>query len=85
MAVAFARLDLPNDPSVAGVSVFVQGVRLGTRTNALGMETTQAWKIEVMPHKDPSLSMLKAPEGPLNLDGGQRHLALGPVFELASR
>lgn len=80
-----AELDLPQDPNLVGLTVFVQGVRLNTQTNALGIETTQAWRVPVTPHKDPPLSMLAAPFGVLGLDGGQARFAFGPVFELSGQ
>lgn len=83
--IGHAELSLPPDPNLVGLTVFVQGVRLNTQTNALGIETTQAWRIPVTPHKDPPLSMLSSPFGPLGLDGGQARFAIGPVFELSGQ
>lgn len=84
-AYGHALLDLPNDPNLVGLVVYVQGLRLDPYANALGIETSQAWRVPVTQHKDPPLSTVVAPEGLLRLDGGQRHLANGPVFELSGQ
>lgn len=81
----YADLTLPNDPALAGRTIYAQGVRFDTAVNALGLATSQGWAVPVNPHFEPPISSVWGPEGPNGLAGGQVLIAFGPVFQLSDR
>lgn len=48
--VASADLTVPNDPRIAGTVFFVQGVHLDRSGNALGLFTSNAMRVRILPH-----------------------------------
>jgi hypothetical protein len=76
-----AAIDVPNDPNVAGLTMYIQGIRLDRTANALGMDTSDGWAAPINPHVPARVSMLYGPAVSAP-DSGHRRIG-GPVFQLA--
>lgn len=77
-----AALDLPNDPTLVGRKIYVQGVNFDRLSNPLGLAPSQAAEIVVGPHSDAQGSMLVGPFGDPSLGTGQRIANICPVMLL---
>jgi hypothetical protein len=80
-AATMYDLTLPNDPSIVGKMVYLQGVRFDLALNPLGFATTQGWQAVVNPYSLCPVSVVKGPF----LQGGQVRVGYGPVFLLSDR
>lgn len=78
----WATLDVPADPSLAGQTVYVQGVRFDRLLNALGLGTSNGVRLTIGGHITPPISTLSGPDGPPGSGGGWPELGNGPVFLL---
>jgi hypothetical protein len=80
-SIGLFDLTLPNDPTIVGKIVYLQGVRFDPDVNPLGLATSQGWEAVVNPHLRCPTSVVSAPFGL----GGQVLVGYGPVFLLSDR